>query len=63
MEDMQRGEESTRAVAGIIVMAVLMVITIASYGVQQGLAQDAKSQLQSKAFPSSSKCKRCHERV
>ena len=49
---------------GLIIMAVLMVIGLASYGVQQGLAQDAKSQLTiEKSFPSSGKCKRCHERV
>ena len=35
-----------------------------AYGVQQGLAQESKSPLAiDKAFPSSSKCKRCHERV
>jgi nitrate/TMAO reductase-like tetraheme cytochrome c subunit len=49
---------------GIIVSALLCVCAIASYGVQQGLAQDAKAQSTiEKAFPSSSKCKRCHERV
>lgn len=49
---------------GIAISAVLFVIALASYGVQQSLAQDTKAQSTiEKAFPSSSKCKRCHERV
>ncbi len=49
---------------GLIISALLMVVGLASYGVQHGLAQDAKAQLTiEKSFPSSSKCKRCHERV
>ena len=49
---------------GLIITALLMVVGLASYGVQQGLAQDAKGQLTiEKSFPSSGKCKRCHERV
>ncbi|MGC3974551.1 MAG: multiheme c-type cytochrome [Nitrospira sp.] len=49
---------------GLIITALLMVVGLASYGVQQGLAQDAKTQLTiEKSFPSSGKCKRCHERV
>lgn len=49
---------------GLIISALLMVVGLAGYGVQQGLAQDAKGQLTiEKSFPSSGKCKRCHERV
>lgn len=49
---------------GLIINALLVVIGVVSYGVQQGLAQDAKAQLTiEKSFPSSGKCKRCHERV
>ncbi|CAE6744493.1 multiheme c-type cytochrome [Nitrospira defluvii] len=49
---------------GIAISAALFVIALASYGVQQSLAQDTKAQSTiEKAFPSSSKCKRCHERV
>lgn len=49
---------------GFIISALLMMVGLASYGVQQGLAQDAKAQLTiEKSFPSSGKCKRCHERV
>ena len=47
-----------------VISALLLVLALTSYGVQQGLAQDAKAQATiEKAFPSSSKCKRCHERV
>ena len=49
---------------GLIISALLMVVGLAGYGVQQGLAQDAKGRLTiEKSFPSSGKCKRCHERV
>ena len=49
---------------GVVIGLVLLAVAITSYGVQQGLAQDAKAQATiEKAFPSSSKCKRCHERV
>lgn len=49
---------------GLIINALLVVIGVVSYSVQQGLAQDAKAQLTiEKSFPSSGKCKRCHERV
>jgi len=51
-------------IRGIVIGAALLLIALASHGVQQGLAQDAKVQSTiEKAFPSSSKCKRCHERV
>ncbi len=48
-----------------VVMGLMLGCCMAlAYGVQQGLAQDRKSSSTlDKAFPSSSKCKRCHERV
>ncbi|MGZ8394054.1 MAG: hypothetical protein ACXWWJ_04725, partial [Nitrospira sp.] len=53
-----------RFLQGIVISALLLTVALASYGVQQGLAQDAKAQATiEKSFPSSSKCKRCHERV
>ena len=53
-----------RFLQGIVISALFLVLALTSYGVQQGLAQDAKAQATiEKAFPSSSKCKRCHERV
>lgn len=49
---------------GTVIAVVLSAMALLSYGVQQGLAQDAKTQATiEKAFPNSSKCKRCHERV
>ncbi len=49
---------------GLIISALLMMVGLAGFGVQQGLAQATKSQLTiEKSFPSSGKCKRCHERV
>ena len=53
-----------RLLQGIVIGTLLLLVAITGYGVQQGLAQDAKAQVTiEKAFPSSSKCKRCHERV
>ena len=53
-----------RLLQGIVIGTLLLLVAITGYGVQQGLAQDAKAQATiEKAFPSSSKCKRCHERV
>lgn len=61
---MQTVKNLRSLLGGLIIGALLMVFGIASYGVQQGLAQDAKAQLTiEKSFPSSGKCKRCHERV
>ncbi|TKB33507.1 MAG: hypothetical protein E8D51_06920, partial [Nitrospira sp.] len=43
---------------------VLVAAFVLSYGLNEGLyAQDASKPTLEKAFPSSSKCKRCHERV
>jgi len=50
----------------IIIRGVILIVALAAWGmVQPGShAQDAKSQaVIEKAFPNSSKCKRCHERV
>ncbi|MEQ1791552.1 MAG: multiheme c-type cytochrome, partial [Nitrospiraceae bacterium] len=43
---------------------VLVAAFVFSHGLGEGLyAQDASKPTLDKAFPSSSKCKRCHERV
>ena len=53
-----------KRVAWTVIGLMLGLCMGLAYGVQQGLAQDQKSALSiDKAFPSSSKCKRCHERV
>ena len=42
----------------------LCILAVGAYHVQQGMAQDVKTKVAiDKAFPHSSKCKRCHERV
>ena len=42
----------------------LSILAVGAYHVQQGSAQDVKPKMTiDKAFPHSSKCKRCHERV
>ena len=50
---------------GVLGIAVLLGVLALWSGGQSGVyAQDAKSQaVIEKAFPNSSKCKRCHERV
>mgnify|MGYP001232348352 FL=1 len=50
----------------MVAVALLAGVAALAYGVQWGLAQaqDGKTPaLIDKAFPNSSKCKRCHERV
>lgn len=64
MEDRATVKNRLGVIRGIVLSATVLLIALAGYGVQQGLAQDAKVQSTiEKAFPSSSKCKRCHERV
>ena len=54
----------TRLLKGLIISAFLVALGLTAQGVQQGMAQDVKAQATiEKAFPNSSKCKRCHERV
>ncbi|MEO5955038.1 MAG: hypothetical protein ABIR36_05010, partial [Nitrospiraceae bacterium] len=59
---MMMGRQSIGAKLGIGM--VFVAAFLLSHGLEQGLhAQDASKPTLEKAFPSSSKCKRCHERV
>jgi nitrate/TMAO reductase-like tetraheme cytochrome c subunit len=63
-EDISTVNNLRRLLKGLIIGTFLVALGLTAHGVQQGMAQDAKAQATiEKAFPNSSKCKRCHERV